>query len=173
VSQHLTQDIHGWVEVAWNPPDEWAAVISLDILVERNPSLWGWVFQARGLFPSVADDRGLPDDVSIRVRQETDMLREVTHEGEIHSFTWVSWREIDAIDWSVGTLDGGPPTATMLVGERGPDGTMRRRLIQRELRRRRDTLEGSPGWTLLMDLMRRLAADYGPDNVRAVVWFEG
>lgn len=29
----------------------------------------------------------------------------------------------------------------------------------------------SEPWILLFDLMRRLAQDYGDDNVRLVVWF--
>ena len=168
----IAQDIHGWVEVALNSPDVWAAVISIDVLVERNQSLWGWLFQSDGVFASVAPGRGLPADVSGRIAQEVDILQALADERQMHSFTWASWREIEAIDWDAPPLQGARATANVLIGQTPEPQEVQPQIVRRELKTRRDTLEYAPGWRLLFDLMRRVAEQYGSDRVRLVVWFE-
>ena len=172
VASSVAQDIHGWVEVALSPPDAWAAVISIDVLVERNQSLWSWLFQQEGAFPPVAPGRGLPADVSARIAQEVDILQAVADERQLHSFTWAYWREIEAIDWDAPPLEGARATATVLIGPTPGLEEVKPQIVRREFKARRDTLEHAPGWRLLFDLMRRLAGRYGGDRVRLVVWFE-
>ena len=172
VVSSITQDIHGWVEVALSPPDVWAAVISIDVLVERNQSLWGWLFQSDGVFPSVAPGRGLPADVAARIAQEVDILQAVADERQMHSFTWAYWREIEALDWDAPPLAGARATATVLIGQTPGSEAVKPQIVRREFKARRDTLEYAPGWRLLFDLMRRLGEQYGGERVRLVVWFE-
>ena len=172
MSSSIAQDIHGWVEVALEPSDEWAAVISIDVLVERNQSLWGWLFQSAGTFPSVAPGRGLPSDVSSRIAHEVDILQAVSDERQIHSFTWAYWSEIESIDWGVAPLEGAHTTATVLIGQTPGPADVKPQIVRRDFKVRRDTLEHAPGWQLLFDLMRRLAERYGSERVRLVVWFE-
>jgi hypothetical protein len=172
MSSSITQDIHGWVEVALSPTDAWAAVISIDVLVERNQSLWSWLFQSDGAFPSVAPGRGLPSDVSARIAQEVEILEAVGDERQMHSFTWAYWREIEAIDWDAPPLEGARASANVLIGPTPGPAEVKPQIVRREFKTRRDTLEHAPGWRLLFDLMRRLGEQYGGERVRLVVWFE-
>jgi hypothetical protein len=171
VASTIAQDIHGWVEVALSP-SVWAAVISIDVLVERNPSLWGWLLQSEGPFPPVAPARGLPQDVSARIAQGVDILQAVADERQLHSYTWAYWREIEAVDWDVPPLEGARAAANVLLGQTPGPEAVRPQIMRREFKTRRDTLEFAPGWGLLFDLMRRLGEQYGGEQVRLVVWFE-
>jgi hypothetical protein len=171
VVSSITQDIHGWVEVALGS-DVWAAVISIDVLVERNQSLWGWLFQQDGAFPPVAPGRGLPSDVSARIAQEVDILQAVADERQMHSFTWAYWREIEAVDWDAPPLAGARTTANVLIGQTPGPEAVQPQIVRREFKTRRDTLEYAPGWRLLFDLMRRMGEQYGGERVRLIVWFE-
>ena len=168
----MGQDIHGWVEVAWDPPDGWAAVIDIGILVERWRGLWGWLLQEWGPFPSVAPRRGVPSDASGRVQQDIERAAPLIATGEVHSFTWITWTEIETIDWGVSEYPGMNLDVTVIESAVEGDGIRRSRNDERVLHTRRVTFEGYPGWTLLFDLMRRLAQEYGPDRVRLVVWFD-
>jgi hypothetical protein len=171
VTTSIAQDIHGWVEVTVSP-GAWAAVISIDVLVERNPSLWSWLFQDQGPFASVAADRGLPADVSQRIAHQVDILQAVSDERQIHSATWVLWSELVAVDWQAPPLQGARTTATVLIGQRPGQASTSPQLLRRELKVRQDTVDHAPGWQMLFDLMRRLAQHYGGQGVRLVVWFE-
>lgn len=172
VRSSITQDIHGWVEVALHSPEAWAAVISIDVLVERNQPLWGWLLQDAGPFPSVAPGRGLPADVSQRIAHQVDILQAVSDARQIHSPTWAAWAEIESIDWQAPPMEGARTTTMMLIGQTpGPEQTSPK-LVRRALKVRQDTLDHAPGWQLLFDLMRRLAQQYGGERVRLVVWFE-
>ncbi len=157
----MGMDIHGWVEVRRHPSAVWTAVIVLGALVGRNGSLTAWLFRDAGTFPPIAAERGVPPDASPDVMDELGRLQHLIASGEIHSFTWATWGEIEAIDWDVEPLTEVRPSVAVY-----PEMT------QTFLRTRQDTLLGSRGWALLFDLARRLAKDYGDDHVRFVVWFD-
>ena len=67
--------------------------------------------------------------------------------------SWLTWTEIDRIDWEK------PAETTEPMGLSAVDHTATRGEALTE------------PWQLLLDLMRRLAQDYGGDNTRLVVWF--
>ena len=73
--------------------------------------------------------------------------------GEIGHASWLTWAEIERIDWEE------PAETTEPVGLSSVD----------HVATRREALSDS--WILLFDLMRRLAQDYGSDHVRLTVWF--
>jgi hypothetical protein len=176
----MGQDIHGWVEICWNPEDdEWSGVIRVPMLVERNRRFWRWMFQRWGDFPSVAADRGIPDNASYDVKAEFESWKPYVDTADCHSMTWATWAEIEAVDWDAGPKPGplGTPREAVYFDVHtirpDSDGVMQSTIVKEELRTRRDTLKGYPGWELLFDLMRRLAQNYRPEHVRLVVWFDG
>ena len=164
----VSADIDGWGEVAWNPPDNWAAVLRIGVLVERNSLLRDWLFRTVGGFRPVAPDRGLPANISPEVARDVADLQPLVQSGEVGSFTWASWHELDAIDWDEGPLPGREVKRIEVQGTRADGSPL---LIAHPMTSRRATIDGYSGWHLLFDLIRRLAQDYGGDNVRLVVWF--
>lgn len=98
-------DISGFIEVrpwaTW--PDlpseiEWEAAARLDCLyVNRDYDAFGCLFGVMNMagFRPLAQERGLPADVSAQVRDEHTALGE--HDGLWP--TWIGWSEILAIDW--------------------------------------------------------------------------
>jgi hypothetical protein len=167
------QDIHGWVEVAWNPLHDWAGVISVGVLVERNRMFWGWLLRDEGNFGPIAAQRGVTADASPEVRQRVAEVERFIESNEVHSFTWITWSELERINWDEGPLEGRQPMSLVLKGMVGEGTEQQPDLEPVQLLTRRDTLGDSPGWQLLFDLMRRLAQSYGADNVRIVAWFAG
>jgi hypothetical protein len=106
-------------------------------------------------FRPLAPDRGFPSDPSPVLAEDMAQLRPFLSSGEIGHASWLTWTEIDRIAWD-------EPAATREpVGLSSVD----------HITTRREAL-GEP-WILLFDLMRRLAQDYGEDNVRLAVWFSG
>ncbi len=101
-------DIRGWVEVRHADVDVfmnevfWFAVIDLVGLVSRNYSMFGSLFGVRNHadFQPIAAGRGLPPDPSPAVRAEA------MNSSDFHSHTWVSWRELKAVDWDESALAG-------------------------------------------------------------------
>lgn len=169
----MSQDVSGWVEIAWNPPDDWERVLSVGILVDRNRSLWSWLLQGSGAFPSAVPQRTLPGNLSAELLHEIEQLQPMVSQGEVHSFNWITWAEIENVDWSMGPKEGREPKSVEPQYVVDANGHQRVILVEQIYQTRQDTLRDSPGWMLLFDLMRRLADRYGGDNVRLVVWFEG
>ena len=141
-------DIHGSVEFRDAALDEgrdwkvWYAVINAGIILDRSYAMFGSLFGVRNStdFVSVAAGRGLPDDVSDEVR------RDAKGRGK-HSFTWITWEELQAVNWDeTGLIYGTDPIS------------------------RRGALGDAGG--LLLELMKPLADRYGGHCVRLVVWFD-
>jgi hypothetical protein len=155
----------GWVEVRWLPPAyrpwhsplPWAAVIEVGSIIDQNSDMHGSLFGVRNvsLYRPLAADRGLPSDLSLVAAEQVERLRPHFATGAIGHASSLTWTEIDAIDWDELAQTTEP------VGLSSVD----------HIATRRDAL--SQPWLLLFDLMRRLAQDYGHDNVRLVVWFDG
>src|SRR5439155_6575781 len=81
----------------------WYSAIWAGILLTRNYGLFGSMFGARNYtdFEPVAAGRGLPDDVSGVTAKDAEPRGLYGHDP-----TWVSWREIHAVDWEETALDG-------------------------------------------------------------------
>jgi hypothetical protein len=157
-------DIDGWVEVRhvsadhrpWHRPADWIAVIAMGGLVSRNRDMFGCLFGVHNPshFVPVAPNRGFPLDPSMVVQKAIAQLEPLIASRDVHSASWLTWSEIKQIDWNM------PAEVTGPVGLSSVD----------RIAKRRDALEWD--WLLLFDLMRRVARDYGGDNVRLVVWFD-
>lgn len=88
-------DIHGYVEV--NQYGWWTHSINIKSLVGRNYDMFALLFGVRNdaSFIPIAPDRGLPEHVSERVKQEV----EDWGEGG-HSHSWITWKEIQGVNWN-------------------------------------------------------------------------
>ena len=184
-------DAQGWIEFRppWSP-EAWNAVIRIGPLVDRHYDMFGLLFGVRNFaqFPPVAAGRGIPGDLSNRARDEYLAMETI-------SASWVLWSEIDSVDWDLAATDGRPhryerqPDGSLaMTGKASPVGRFEppQDLIREagatwerdgdvfriERITRREVLDGSPTWKLIFDLMARLAADHGSDNVRLVAWFD-
>jgi hypothetical protein len=197
-------DIHGWVEY-WDPYIEcWVGVIKLvDLVSDRNYPLFAWLFdihKALGAiqwdFSPIAGRRGLPPDASLSAAADyaADMERYPT---EYYGATWISWREVQAIDWDepiedmiVESRQGRPgfgishwrsqflQSHADLLPDRaeslhpGQCWTAGDKIYEVVASRRRDVLEER--WGLLFRLMEVLASSVeDADHLRWVVWFDG
>lgn len=196
-------DIHGWVEVQSKATDSWFPVIDVSSLVDRNYTLFSWLFgmklvgvknRASDIKP-LAPGRGLPQDVSEGAKADyEDAISKFPQ--EFHSATWITWAEIQSINWDEVVEDRilrfriGKPANTWVEswkddflevyadhwqgdaddlkpGHTWEHGQYSYRV---EATRRRDVLEG--GWALLFRLLEVLATSYDANDIRMVVWFD-
>ena len=132
-------------------------MIEVGSIIDQNSDMHGSLSGVRNVsrYRPLAADRGLPSDLSLVAAGQVERLRPHFATGEIGHSSWLTWTEIDAIDWDELAQTTEP------VGLSSVD----------QIATRRDAL--SQPWLLPFDLMRRLAQDYGNDNVRLVVWFDG
>ncbi|MFF3391303.1 hypothetical protein ACFYW1_10305 [Streptomyces sp. NPDC002669] len=121
-------DIHGYIEVRddcydTSEPDDdgpdvrWHPVGDLDhFFTGRNYFSFGCLFGVRdGSFEPLAAGRGFPGDASRAV------ARAFADEGAgYHSPSWISWAELDAVDWDEPA--GLEPHPSAFEYRRGPDG---------------------------------------------------
>lgn len=153
-------DIYGWVEVDDNrsyPPDSWMGVIRINRFIGRTYGMYGSLFGHRNEdgFRPIAANRGFPSGLSQELREFEDVGPNSYGVGA----TWISWRDITAIDWDEeGTI------AHPIVTEQGVPPTESR------IRRRKEVL--TPEWEMLFEMMAVLARRYGEDGVRIVAWFD-
>jgi hypothetical protein len=197
-------DIYGWVEY-WDPHIEaWIGVIKLvDLVSARNYELFHWLFGVHKRemwqdFSPIAADRGLPLDASAEAANDYKAAM-AAYPEEFYGSTWISWREIQAIDWDepiedriVETVIGKTGNTYEIHGWRslflqrhadlvpetveslhpGQRWTVGDRAFEVVAMKRRDVLED--GWSLLFQLMGVLASRFeDTSHLRWVVWFDG
>lgn len=160
----------------------WYGVIEVESLLDRDYTMFGSLFGLRNWtdFHSAVESRGLPDDLSERAIDDVFEFGE-----EYHSHTWATWQELEAVNWKEEALTGvawsvEPDEKGCRWGTRlehsdprrmeGNSWVERGGLVRVEKLTRWEAL-GRQG-QLLFDLMRVLAARYGGDAVRLVVWFD-
>jgi hypothetical protein len=175
-------DIDGWIEVRQG--NDWHGVVKVGSLADRSYDVFSCLFGVTDYarFVPVAPDRGLPADASEEAAD--DYLTWEKPFGE----SWVSWPEIQAIDWQESALDSRPHAyrqdasgqlvyvsksapRTGEVIEEGSTWQGGERLCRVERITRGSTLDDARGWRCLLGLMALLASEYGDANVRLVVWF--
>lgn len=119
----MGQDIHGWVEI--RPGGKgcaWKGIIDAGRLLVRNYDATGFLFgkkTGRTYNPPsdkdpVAGIKGLPSDISFRTKEEllkssnpefkqklkNNELDELNYGNfDFHSFTWISQKELNKVDW--------------------------------------------------------------------------
>jgi len=187
-------DLRGWVEVKDTnkyggiiPPvgQRWHGVVKANYLADRNLDLFGMLFGISNFtnLPPVVGVRGLPPDLSLASKQDYVAW-------ETFAQTWITWQEFKAIDWDVDGIDGRPHMyerhgdgQLVYRGKAGPrEGDIieegrtweRGQYIYKveRISRRQIRMSLNKDWELLLDLMERLARDYGDEYVRLVAWFD-
>ena len=98
-------DIHGYIEcyTKETTPGSWIPIMDLyPLFPGRDYDSFACLFGVRNFarFRPIAEDRGLPDDVTEKVREEFPV------EDGYHSYTWITYREIQAIDGTKNSSSG-------------------------------------------------------------------
>jgi len=150
----MSTDLSGMIECRpgariWGEDDEdvvWTAAIDLFLLNTGNAyDALACLFGVRNSFrfQPLAEDRGLPEDVSDGVRAAF-----IAYLGPeySHGTTWITGAELAAADWD----------------ETDNSGAHSRRAVAG------DATQWGPVW----EVMRTLGRLHGPENVRLVVWFD-
>jgi hypothetical protein len=152
------------------------------LLGNRNYALFGALFGVRSdLFPALAPDRGLPDDVSDTVRQEA------LETGDYWGHTWIRWSELQAANPD--ELGNGLFLYERFLGATGtPIET--RRIVSYDPERvnqqwqegehhywtiqpkRRDLIADDLDWQAVFQISAVLAEHFGESAVQLVVWFD-
>lgn len=191
-------DINGYVEVYNNIEQRWQIALDLEWLNLRNYKMFASLFDVRNGsydFQSVAAHRGLPDDCAQETRNKH--AYEAKNVG-IHSTSWITWKELEAIDWDEHLANseniechfqyqGRDYTSWHYLAEMERLGQLTKSEIDLLLRgedlpkdgklyryfklRRRDARDVSPHWRILFDVMQAMASSF-PERVRLVVWFD-
>nr|BBH93794.1 hypothetical protein KTA_19930 [Thermogemmatispora argillosa] len=199
-------DISGWIEcrrsfLREGETTPWQPAIRLGFLFhDRSYDAFGCLFGVRNYanFRPVAEERGLPEDVSPAVREEYERWGE-----GVFGAGWITWAEIKAIDWEE---PAELPDARIHRYRRAEDGSLiyegkaawdrdfaqavDHSLIEgifgtrtwpegqeweingkvyRSVRLRRK--DARPSWEVTFAVMEALARNYGDDGVRMIVWF--
>ncbi|MFD1306882.1 hypothetical protein [Streptomyces kaempferi] len=150
----MSTDLSGMIECRpgariWGEDDEdtvWTAAIDLFVLNVGNAyDALACLFGVRNSFGfrPLAEDRGLPEDVSDGVRAAFIACLGPEYS---HSTTWITGAELAAADWN----------------ETDSSGVLSRRAVAG------DATHWGPAW----EVMRTLGGLHGPENVRLVVWFD-
>lgn len=186
----MGKERRGWVEIQRCGPQSessdktncrWDGIINLSSLLGRDHDLFSGlagITLTVARFSRLAPYRGLPPDISREAGD--DYLTSACVIGE----TWIGWPEIRAIDWEGEAFGGGPDD--FAPDENEPPTSARQSVPSPVPVTAEQTIKviasidiGSDlrGWQpqrrlrrLLFRLMEALAADYGPDSVRLVVW---
>ncbi|MEU6211800.1 hypothetical protein ABZ891_18045 [Streptomyces sp. NPDC047023] len=149
----MSTDVSGMIECRpgarlWGPDDEdsvWEAGIDLLLLNAGNAyDGLACLFGIRNYFGfrPLAEDRGLPDDVSEGLRRE---FADCGGPHHVHGTTWLTWSELETTDWQ----------------ETDASGT----------RTRASAAGIDTHWGPVWKVMRILGEIHGAENVRLVAWF--
>lgn len=186
----MPTEIFGSVEVWSRALWHWLEVIDAGPLLERNEpafsSLFGMGESDAGFVP-LANRRGLPVDASPAVKRWSEPHQSDNHPDGFFGHTYITCAELASADWAEQRTDPhvhcyGRSEATgewIKVGVYRPEPPHRalpgelwmEEGVQCRVRAitRKETL-GSD-FSLVYDLMIRLAQRYGDEHVRLVVWF--
>ena len=196
----MSIDVGGWIEVRMAGTSAWKGIERINSYTDRANGMLQCLFGLGQTyhFQPIAPARGVPADASPEVRRdiatwgEWEARNATTGETEVN---WITWAEIAAIDWQEqavsayerfirtkrGQLIRDPAhgwqhrarLAEVLDRQGGwPEGSDELEVdgaIYRRLLVARNTVK-SEDWQLLFAHLEKLAAQYGPDGVRLVVW---
>lgn len=112
-------DIHGWVEVLRYPgqPKYWSRCLDIRSLIGRNYDMFALLFGVRNYadFQPVAGNRGLPEYVSEEVKDSFEAW-----ENGAHSVTYITAKEIAAINWKTKAIGPNRRISAYIKGEEKP-----------------------------------------------------
>ena len=188
----MSTSIRGWIEIYLPEIEEWAAVTNISLLAKQSYNAYGCLFGVRNYskFAPVAEERGVPIDASDVFKSETKGLE------HHNSPSWITFNEIEAIDWDESVVDAyvhvykrleNGEYATSSAAGYVPDTPFNRQvgdvwvvdgkdtrfydngeLHKVERITRKDALYA---FQVVFDIMAILAKQNGSENVRLVVWF--
>jgi hypothetical protein len=97
-------DIHAVVEVRlpWMEEEAvWSDILNASLLLDREYDAFGCLFGFvnHAHFAPIADGRGLPDDASERVRADAAEYAALDPETGFAMPSWVTWAELERVDW--------------------------------------------------------------------------
>lgn len=193
-------DIHGFVEHRPFPkssPEYWETVINVGNMLGRNYEMFGLLFGVRNYsgFNPIAPNRGFPKydkHQTSKSQNRIETLREHDKYGDDgHSVSWITLEEINKIDWTktsdvygerIHVYDSGDTeTCSFTHSSELSDDDLKTLENNHELKKNNKTyrLEKtkyfdalSDDWKALFDMMRALAKNDLPKNIRLVVWFD-
>ena len=163
-------DIHLFLEI--KKKEKWTFIKELDI--GRSYDMFGIVADVRNLVNAIpiSEPKGLPEDVSDKVREELD---EWDCDG--HSHSWLNWKEIKDYNWKQIFHDGRESCVDKKTGEP----------LWKSLYPNKDAISNdveykfldvvaedciSVDWIEVFNEMENLSHQYGSKNVRLVFWFD-
>lgn len=190
----MSIDVGGWIEVRTPGIPAWKGIERLDSYIDRDNGMLECLFgKYRGYhFEPIAPGRGVPADASPEVREHTATWSERDQEA----VDWIKWAELMAINWNEQAVTGyerfiRTKRGALVVDHANESRQHRERLeevldrmggwpedadeievdgaIYRRLLVSRGAVK-SEDWHLLFHKMEQLAARYGPDGVRIIVW---
>ncbi|MFE9181405.1 hypothetical protein ACFYN5_34750 [Streptomyces sp. NPDC007126] len=170
----------------------------------RNYYAFGCLFGVRNYahFRPLAAGRGIPADALATLSARFAQLTEWYGEDGFHDMTWITWAEVQAVDWDepaekpdsrlhqyrrapdglrmTGKSSWSPAFAEAVGLEAGearewPAGSewlVGDTLYRAVTIRRKDAVTQTGEWQPVWKVMKELAAQHGDDNVRLVVWFD-
>jgi hypothetical protein len=189
-------DIEGWVEIKpKNREGKWVAHTWIDhTLVPGDSFAFGCLFGVRDwIFRPIAAGRGIPEDASEEVKE----CALISDDGYSHSYTWITWAEIQNIDLDEEAEDlsrgfvhcykknlRGELVLTARVSnsphhfpsdvwgalQGGRTIEEDDKIYRLERVKRRNALPGN--FEALFGLMASLAEEHGAENIRLVCWFD-
>jgi hypothetical protein len=141
-------DIYGWIEI--QAIDEtWIGAIKISPVLmnhDRNKAMMSFLFNSYSQYQNaIAANRSLPQDSS----------KEVMAEKEGFKQSWISWTEIQQLEWQERRITT-------------EQGEFLERFIQID---ENTEIVITGGWKLIFELMETLAKYHGVDKVRLVIWF--
>lgn len=190
-------DISGWIEANLPYPGTqgWQPVVDLFWLYDtRDYDAFGCFFGIRNYahFRPIAEGRGLPHDVSEKVKQEAEKYGD-----DVFGHTWISWNDIKQIDWEEKSAHIDERVHKYMRNEQGrfylqskaawekefaervgysqcledqeQEWDLGDIVYRREYMKRRDV---KSSWEVVFTVLEHLASRYGDENVRLVVWFD-
>lgn len=200
-------DIHGWVEVRPYKnvaPEDWESVVNISNIIGRNYDMFGLLFGVRNYcnYEPIADSRGMPKYGKHQKKEDDEDDRPYTLKesdswnGDAHSHTFITWSEIEKIDWDKESDDLDERIHLYMKGKDGKEKEWGKegmfgeltddekktlsnklelvkgnKIFRLEKTKLKDAISGD--WKVLFDIMKRLAKQHeSGDDVRLVVWFD-
>jgi hypothetical protein len=168
-------DIHGWLEVRGKR--SWKAIKTIP--TNRDYDMFGILANTRNYVNAVpiSDPRGLPEDVSIKVKKESNDWG-----AGGHSHSWLSYEDIKNYDWTQVFHDGRISEVDIKTGKEISKSTYtslqdhpeeaEKHGVKLEYRTRiaKDLIKQC--WNDCFAEMAKLSETYGTRNVRIVFWFD-
>lgn len=153
-------DIHTFVERR-DEAGQWQVVDGLAPFDWRNYGMYGFLADVRNYsaVPSIAEERGLPDDISVEVRDEYALWID-----DAHTASWLSVNELADFDYTQTVNDR---RVTRQTGPNSWDGGVTGAPEEGTVKTYHELLGQA-----FLDDVEQLRSLGDPEDVRVVFWFD-